>query len=60
MVSREVNVSVDVRDRKTGDVELALGELGTRGEAMKEEGDVETFVDQLITNVSRFRSNPKP
>jgi hypothetical protein len=55
MVSQEVNVSVDARD-----VELALGELGTSGEAMKEEGDVETFVDQLMTHVPRLRNNLKP
>jgi hypothetical protein len=59
MVSQGVNVSVDVRDRKTGDVELALGELGTSGKAMKEEGDVEKFVDQLIINIPKLRSNPK-
>jgi hypothetical protein len=57
MVSRDVNVSVDARDWKNGDMELALRELGTSGEAMKEEGDVETFVDQLMTYVPR--SNPK-
>jgi hypothetical protein len=58
MVSRDVNVSVDARDWKNGYMELALRELGTSGEAMKEEGDVETFVDQLMTYVPR--SNPKP
>jgi hypothetical protein len=59
MVSQEVNVSVDARDGKTADVELALGELRTSGEAMKEEGDVETYVDQLITYIPKLRSNPK-
>jgi hypothetical protein len=58
MVSQDVNVSVDASDWDKGDLELASRELGTRGKAMKEEGDVETFVDQLMTFV--LRSNSKP